>query len=41
MKKVNKILIKTAAVLDVLLTAVFAFIAPLLLLYDGHAVSLW
>ena len=31
MKKVNKILIKTAAVLDVLLTAVFAFIAPLLL----------
>lgn len=31
MKTVNKILIKTAAVLDVLLTAVFAFIAPLLL----------
>lgn len=31
MKTVNKILIKTAAVLDILLTAVFAFIAPLLL----------
>ena len=31
MKKVNKILLKTAVVLEVLLTAVFAFIAPLLL----------
>lgn len=31
MKKIDKILIKTAAVLDIFLTAVFAFIAPLLL----------
>lgn len=31
MKKINRIVIKTAAVLDILLTAVFAFIAPLLL----------
>ena len=31
MKKIDRILIKTAAVLDIFLTAVFAFIAPLLL----------
>ena len=31
MKKIDKILIKTAAILDIFLTAVFAFIAPLLL----------